>query len=106
RLVHYLETACIEAGAQVIEDKVSHVEQDDHGTTRLILASGRVESADLYVDCSGFISLLLGKTFAEPFVSFKSTLFCDRAVVGGWTRTSEPLHPYTSAETMNCRWAW
>ena len=43
-------------------------------------------SADLYVDCSGFASVLLGKALAEPFISFKPSLFNDRAVVGGWQR--------------------
>ena len=30
------------------------------------------QPADLYVDCSGFRSVLLGKTLGEPFVSFKT----------------------------------
>ena len=51
-----------------------------------MLESGRIETSDLYVDCSGFASVLLGKTLGEPFMSFKRTLFCDRAVVGGWKR--------------------
>jgi tryptophan halogenase len=49
---------------------------------------------------------LLGKTLAEPFLSYKSTLFCDRAVVGGWDRTNEPVHPYTTCSTMNGGWMW
>jgi tryptophan halogenase len=39
-------------------------------------------------------------------MSFKNALFCDRAVVGGWTRAEEPIKPYTTAESMDCGWCW
>jgi tryptophan halogenase len=42
----------------------------------------------------------------EPYLSFKPTLFNDRAVWGGWTRTDEPIRPYTTAEAMNAGWCW
>jgi tryptophan halogenase len=48
----------------------------------------------------------LGKTLKEPFVPFKSSLFCDRAVAGGWERTDEVIKPYTTCETMNSGWSW
>jgi tryptophan halogenase len=48
----------------------------------------------------------LGKALGEPFYSYQDSLFCDRAVVGGWTRTGEPIKPYTTAETMNAGWCW
>src|SRR5204863_2733497 len=67
---------------------------------------GATASADLFIDCSGFYSLLLGKAFAEPYTSFRNALFCDRAVVGGWDRTDEPIKPYTTAETMESGWCW
>jgi tryptophan halogenase len=60
----------------------------------------------LFIDCSGFSSLLLGKTLQEPFVSYQSSLFNDRAVVGGWNRDEEPIQPYTTAETMSSGWCW
>jgi tryptophan halogenase len=53
--------------------------------------------------------VLLGKTLAEPFVSYARTLFCDRAVVGGWDRKDPEdmvIKPYTTCETMNCGWCW
>jgi Tryptophan halogenase len=53
-----------------------------------------------------FASLLLGRTFHEPFQSFKASLFCDRAIWGGWQRTDEPIRPYTTAEAMNAGWCW
>jgi hypothetical protein len=38
------------------------VEQDENGVAGLVLASGTTATGDLYVDSSGFWSVLLGKT--------------------------------------------
>jgi tryptophan halogenase len=106
RFVAFLEYQAQKLGVLVVDDTVVEVRQNDAGVTGLVLASGRTATADLYVDCSGFRSVLLGKTLGEPFRSFKASLFCDRAMVGGWDRTDEPIKPYTTAETMNAGWCW
>src|SRR5438552_12162174 len=106
KFVGYLEAFAKHAGIEIVEDTIRQVKQDEAGVSELVLASGGSESADLYVDCSGFKSLLLGETFGEPFVSYKNSLFCDRAVAGGWARTTEPIHPYTTSESMSSGWAW
>jgi len=91
---------------KILDDTVVEVQQNDRGITGLKLASGTTAVADLFVDCSGFYSLLLGKALTEPYISFNNALFCDRAVVGGWDRTDEAIKPYTTAETMECGWCW
>jgi tryptophan halogenase len=112
RFVDFLEAHALAQGVRTLDDTVLEVRRDDRGVAALALKSGAVESADLYVDCSGFASLLLGKTLAEPFIPFKSSLFCDRAVVGGWDRatSSDPadqvIRPYTTCETMDAGWCW
>ena len=106
KFVAYLEAFARSVGVEIIEDTIGEVTRGEAGVTGLRLASGRVESADLYVDCSGFKSLLLGETLKEPFVSYNRTLFCDRAVAGGWDRTTEPVHPYTTSESMSTGWCW
>jgi len=106
KFVQFLETFAGRVGVETMDDTVDQVTQNESGVSGLALKSGRTESADLYVDCSGFRSLLLGQTLGEPFISFKSSLFCDRAVAGGWDRTTEPIHPYTTSEQMDCGWAW
>jgi tryptophan halogenase len=104
--VAYLEHYARRQGVEILDDTVLDVPQNDAGVAGLVLASGTTLTADLYVDCSGFKSLLLGKTLGEPFVSYKSSLFCNRAVIGPWERTDEPIKPYTTAETMNAGWCW
>jgi tryptophan halogenase len=106
RFVDYLEEKAEERGITILDDKMTEVLQDDHGITGLRFAANGVLTADLYLDCSGFRSLLLGQALGEPYFPFKSTLFNDRAVTGGWERTDDPIQPYTTAETMNCGWCW
>src|SRR5262249_11227469 len=60
---------------------------------------------DLYVDASGFRSLLLEKFLGSPFESYASSLFCDRAIVAAVPQT-RAIHPYTTAETMAAGWCW
>ncbi len=91
----------------IIDDTVTKVEVGERGIEKLHLKSGGTESGLMFFDCSGFPSELLGKALAEPFVSYKKTLFCDRAVVGGWQRgPDEPIQPYTTAQTMQAGWSW
>jgi tryptophan halogenase len=104
--VDFLEGHAERLGVTLIDDKVEHVEQNEQGIAWLRLASGQNVTADLHVDSSGFVSLLLGRTFGEPYRSFRSTLFCDSAVVGGWEREGEVIKPYTGVECMNAGWCW
>lgn len=106
KLAACLETLCLEEGVTLRDATVEQVERDDSGVTALVTACGQRLTADLFVDASGFRSELLGRTLGEPWRSFRSSLFCDRAVIGGWERTDEPIAPYTLVETMNAGWCW
>jgi tryptophan halogenase len=106
KFVAFLEKCAQQLGIQIHDDTVEHVVRGEQGIQELRLASGGSVTADLFVDCSGFASVLLGKTLGVPYLSFKRSLFNDRAVVGGWTRSDEPIKPYTTAETMTAGWCW
>lgn len=106
RFAAFLEKLALARGIEILDDQVLEVRAGEHGVEALVLESGRTATADLFVDCSGFRSLLLGGRLQEPFVSYRDSLFCDRAIIGGWQRTGEPIHPYTTSETMNAGWCW
>lgn len=106
RFAAFLQTWAVEQGVILIDDLVTAVEHGENGVDALVLESGARIGADLFVDCSGFAALLLGREFNEPFTSYRDSLYCDRAVIGGWPRSNEPLHPYTTSETMNAGWCW
>ncbi|HEV7866616.1 MAG TPA: tryptophan halogenase family protein [Chthoniobacteraceae bacterium] len=104
--VAFLEMAARERGVHITEATVQQVERGGAGVAALHLDSGERVQADLFIDASGFRSELLDRALGEPFVSYADSLFCDRAITGGWERTGEPILPYTTAETMNSGWSW
>ena len=104
--VEFLERECTASGVTLVDATLENIESNEQGITRLQFDGGRSVEADLYIDASGFNSLLLGQTMKARYVDFSGSLFCDRAVIGGWDRTSEPILPYTRAETMDAGWCW
>lgn len=105
KLVGWLENVARAFGVEIIDATV-RPETGPQGIAALVTESGDRITADLFIDASGFRSELLGRALNEPFLSFSDALFCDRAVIGGWPRTDEPIKPYTVAETMDAGWCW
>jgi len=110
RLVAWLEKSVREAGVEFVEGTVLQADSAEHNGERIVTAltlrSGEQLEADLFVDASGFRAELIGRLFEEPYVRYDRTLFCDRAIIGGWTRTDEPILAYTTCETMEAGWCW
>lgn len=114
KLVAHLESICRQAGVDLIEGNVTGTElaraqiarRDEQVVAALVLENGARVTGDLFIDASGFRSELLGRALQEPVISYDKSLFCDRAVIGGWPRSDEPIRPYTVAETMTAGWCW
>jgi len=80
---------------------------DGRRVDELVADDGRRFRCDLWLDCSGFRSLLLGDALGSPFVPFADSLFTDRALVAGTPRDGDaPLPPYTFADTWDAGWCW
>jgi tryptophan halogenase len=94
-------------GARRTEGRIVDVELDsEKGDIRsILLESGERIEGDLFIDCSGFVSLIIGKALAEPFEDWSQWLPCDRAVAMP-CRTRTALSPYTSAIAMDAGWRW
>ncbi|TDN85544.1 tryptophan halogenase family protein [Stakelama pacifica] len=102
----YLRNRAEAAGTRRIEGRVEAVERSEHGDiAALRLSDGRRVEGDLFVDCSGFRSLLLGQACDEPFEDWSRWLPCDRAVAVP-CEGKGPLLPYTSAVAMSAGWRW
>lgn len=106
KLVAWLEATASVLGVNIVDGLVEGAETGPEGVKCLRLDGDRKLRADLFVDCSGFRAELAAKALGVPFDSFADTLFCDRAVIGGWERSAEPTLPYTTCETMDAGWAW
>lgn len=106
-LVNWLEYYARSVGVTLMDGDCTEVRRGPHGVDALLTTDGSVLRADLFIDASGFRAELISKALGEPYLSYADTLFCDRALVGGWTRSErEPILPYTTAETMRHGWAW
>ncbi|WP_427159569.1 tryptophan halogenase family protein [Aliinostoc sp. HNIBRCY26] len=104
--VAYLEKRALELGIQIIDQPVVDITVAENGDIhQLRLQNGKSVTGDLFIDCSGFRSTLLGEILQEPFCSFATSLFCDSAVTGTWMR-DDPIYPFTTAETMQAGWCW
>ncbi len=91
-----------------VNTKIEHVEKDNNGITCLIDDKGNRFSADLYLDCSGFASILLEKNLGVEFTSITDILPCDRAVALP-TQYKDPVKecfPYTRSTAMPAGWRW
>ncbi|RVU42046.1 tryptophan 7-halogenase [Rheinheimera riviphila] len=64
--------------------------------------------ADLFVDCTGFASLLLGKTLGVPFESVDHLLFNDSALAMQvpYDNPDAPIPCHTIATAQNAGWIW
>lgn len=81
----------------------------DIETLKLKGADGPFDlSADLFVDCTGFRSLLLGKALGVPFVSNEKYLFNTSALAVHvpYADEDDPIVPHTVATGQNAGWTW
>ena len=108
RFAPWLRTVAESAGGRRTEGRVVEVEHDPQtgDVTRLKLADGQLIDGDLFIDCSGFRSLLVGQAMREPFQDWSHWLPCDRAQAMPTEHVAGPLKPYTSAIAMTSGWRW
>ena len=83
KLVAFLKEKAYEAGVEHIDAVISDValSQDHEEVESLITSDRETLTFDLYVDCSGFRSLLLEKALGSRFVSYEKSLLADTAIV-------------------------
>jgi tryptophan 6-halogenase len=107
-LADFLKKRCIEQGIHYVVDDVSDVVLNDNGDINHIVSAENGDvSADLFIDCTGFRRLLIGKMPDTDVISYNSRLFNDSAAV---IRTSVhenvDFSPLTESRAMKCGWAW
>ncbi len=107
RYARFLRRYAESAGAVRVEGRITTVRQDGTSgfVTEVVLEDGREVTGELFIDCSGFRSLLLGQTLGVPFTDWSKWLPCDSAVavpctLGGRT---EPL---TRSTARTAGWQW
>ena len=94
-------------GARRIEGKVVTVHRGgDRGFVESVqLENGDRIDADLFLDCTGFRSLLIGQTLDVAFEDWTHWLPCDRAVAVPCDKIG-PATPYTRSTALEAGWQW
>jgi tryptophan halogenase len=95
-----------ERGVTRIEGKIERVEcNSESGDIAVLHLDGqRRVAGTLFLDCTGFRSLLLGEALGVPFEDWTNVLPCDTALAvpseGG------PFRPYTQSLARPAGWQW
>lgn len=110
RFASFIRRHCIQnLGVRHIVDEVTRVIKNDGGDIDYVdtSKSGRL-SADLFIDASGFRSLLLGEALSVPFVDCTDVLFIDRAlaVQVPYDHAHSDIVPHTVATAQKHGWIW
>ncbi|ODB36386.1 tryptophan halogenase [Pseudoalteromonas sp. BMB] len=85
-----------------ITDVRKHLDGD---IAALITSDGTEIAGDIFIDCSGFKSLLLQHTLGVGFESFESNLFNDAAVVIP-TKQLDTIRSETQSVARQFGWSW
>jgi tryptophan halogenase len=102
------EKYCKPRGVKHILGTISQVHQDEQGVSKLTLEDGRALSADLYIDCSGFRSLLLGDALKVPFESYSDILPNNKAWACQvpYIDKETEIEPFTNCTAIGNGWCW
>lgn len=96
-------------GVTHILDHVIAVNDDEYGDIESLSSKAHGDiHGDLFIDCTGFASLLLGEHFGIPFVSKKNTLFIDTAlaVQVPYADENSPIASQTISTAQSSGWIW
>jgi len=104
----YLRGFAEARGVKRTEGRIVSVERDPHSgdVAALMLESGARIEGDLFIDCSGFRSLLLGDTLGEAWEDWSHWLLCDRAMAVPCATPPGEIEPYTRVTAMAAGWRW
>ena len=107
RYARFLRSLAEKQGVTRIEGKIVNVLQEGESgfVTALELDNGTTVDGDLFIDCSGFRSLLLGQTLGVPFTDWSKWLPCDRAVALPCGLGGENV-PLTRSTARSAGWQW
>lgn len=110
KFVAFLTRHCVEQlGVKHAQGDVVSVKSAENGDILAVTTTQQGDiSGDLFVDCTGFSSLLLGKHLDVPFIDKSDVLFIDRAIALQVPYDSDdaPIASHTISTGQAAGWIW
>ncbi len=109
KLAVFLKNAGVKLGVRHLIGNVEKVELDESGAiSELVTKEHGTLKAGLYVDCTGFAGILIGRALGEPWRDVTPILFVDRAVAMQvpYARENELIVPATVSSAHESGWTW
>ena len=101
--------ACDKLGVRHVLANVGAIHHADNGDIASIETdrAGTI-TGDLFIDCTGFRSLLLGEAMGVPFRSCADVLFCDTALAVQlpYDDPDAPIASHTISTAQSAGWIW
>ena len=103
----YLRKGSEASGVNRIEGLITDVALDSESghIQSVTLKDGNVIEGDLFIDCSGFRSLLMGEALGVGYEDWTHWLPCDRAVAVP-AENGPRMRPYTQSIAHKAGWQW
>ena len=110
KFAEFIKNHCVtKLGVSHILADVVGVNSDDSGDVASVVTDSHgVIEGDLFIDCTGFKSLLLGGHFSIPFINKKHTLFIDSAlaVQAAYESDDTEIASHTISTAQEAGWIW
>jgi len=106
----FLQKHCIEKlGVRHVLATVLSANLAENGDIEsLVTREAGVIAGDLFVDCTGFAALLIGKTLGVGFKDCDDVLFCDAALAANvpYATPDAPVTSFTIKTAQSAGWIW
>lgn len=102
------EHYCKPRGVQHISSTVTEIITCEKGIDYLVLEDGTKIHSDLFIDCTGFKSMLLEQSLGVKFETYESYLpnNCAWATRIPYTDRQKEIEPYTNCTAISNGWVW
>jgi hypothetical protein len=110
KFVKMLHQHCVEElGVKYVQGHVEQVLSAESGDiSKIVLSEGEHIAGNLFIDCSGFAAILIGKHYQIPFKSKRDVLFNDTALAlqVDYVSDDTPIASCTIATAQKSGWIW
>jgi hypothetical protein len=105
----FMKKFCVgKLGVKHLVTHVDHIDADERGDISALRAGDERIEGDLFIDCTGFSSILMAQHFDIPRVDTTDVLFCDTAlaVQVPYTEPNAPITSHTVSTAQEAGWIW